>query len=166
MGGNFRQSDVTRMIKAVRGAGVEIGAIEVKPCGTISIILGSQVEHIESDEGKSKSGNLKVQHAHMNGGAKEPPMRKVERGWFDLTDEEKAEAIREGRRIWEENRSVARTLADQFPKGSRVRLLVERKNGWSRMKCAAAQVGSVGTVIGHMGAYGGRLRVPMGPKYL
>jgi hypothetical protein len=37
----FRQTDVTRAVKAVRAAGVEVGKVEIRPDGTITIGAGS-----------------------------------------------------------------------------------------------------------------------------
>lgn len=37
----FRESDVKRAVKAARGAGVTVGAVEVTPNGTIRIVSAS-----------------------------------------------------------------------------------------------------------------------------
>jgi hypothetical protein len=48
----FKQGDVTRMVKAVVAAGVDIARVEVGPNGTIVIVVGKAVraETVEGSE--------------------------------------------------------------------------------------------------------------------
>jgi hypothetical protein len=46
----FRQQDVTRAVKAVRAAGVNIGRIEIDPAGKIVIILATEETEAEHAE--------------------------------------------------------------------------------------------------------------------
>ncbi len=47
----FKQSDVTRAVKAVQAAGVTVGRIEIDPAtGKIVIFAGSDAEELKSNE--------------------------------------------------------------------------------------------------------------------
>lgn len=40
----FKQSDITRAVKAAKAAGLDVARIEVQPDGTISVIAGDETK--------------------------------------------------------------------------------------------------------------------------
>jgi hypothetical protein len=54
----FKQTDVTRMVKAVAAAGVEIARVEVDRGGKIVIIAGKPGEAIDTANGENEWDRL------------------------------------------------------------------------------------------------------------
>lgn len=56
---SFRQSDVTRALKAVRLAGIDVGSVRIQADGSIEIVARSEKPSPESDFDTWKAENAR-----------------------------------------------------------------------------------------------------------